>query len=764
MTNKVIKIFFFPVFLIIFLFPFIFPTRSFSQEKTSLPSISIINLIRGNELGHENDDLTASLYAQYKVTSDANVNATWLLQYSVLEKESLINFAKNNMPGQEFGLLFEIDRNFTQKSSVQYRGQGPWYFSDGLFLVSYDVSERKKLIDSAFSKFKKTFGYYPKTVGAWWIGADSLLYMQEKYGITSSLRASDQFNLDFYSIWGTPFSIPYLSSKENQAIPAKDYENSLKVVNLQWAARDPVRGYKDPLYSIQDYSSRQYDTGYVDHLLSIYLKSPYDNVVFGLENGGTIKTFNNYYKTMLEVAKKLEKSKKAEILLAKDYANKFLSKHRVFSNNNYFLAKDYESNDQSFWYISESFRVLLQKTGKNIYLSDLRDYSNKKSEDFKLLPNSQPRLFINTPYLTDTMFFPENKILIDLNDDLLQIKESDNKVVLLAGKKTIGEFNKNQIKLFSMNNKTLTYNFNSKNNQINIFYILIATYFIYFAILYFYKKNFKAALKYFWILLIPLFLSLQFLIHQPDYIFDKKELIVLNMIPLSFLNISDSIFFIKLIPFFILFLTHYILIVKNFKTRYKPVFFIIFYVINIIYLHTFYFPLDKSTYKEVAVIFFVLVFVILSFIFIFINKTKQKNSLLRLILVTPLIIILLVLVIITSRSKYAVTEFEISALQAIQNQNKNVLYVTQANQIKPIYKAIKPAISENKYKLAKNLTGKNWQEVIRPKNHVLKLTNYDNKIIVISRYLGGDISDHETKLLNLKKIFDNSQIAIFEKN
>ena len=147
MIEKTKKIFFPFLLLIIFLYilPFNFV---FASDKLSLPSITVINLVRGNELGHEKDDLYLSLKDQFEVTKKLEVNATWLLQYSILENKEIVNFAKSTMKNQEFGLLFEIDRNSAQKGHVQYRGQGPWYFSDGLFLVSYDKDERKRLIDT----------------------------------------------------------------------------------------------------------------------------------------------------------------------------------------------------------------------------------------------------------------------------------------------------------------------------------------------------------------------------------------------------------------------------------------------------------------------------------------------------------------------------------------------------------------------------------------------------------------------------------------
>src|SRR4030066_1011680 len=110
------KIFLFLGFLIVLFLFFLNHSQANAQKGNLSPAITIINLIRGNGLGHEKDDLTASLKAQWQVTREQKVNATWLLQYGALEKKSITDFAKNQMPNQEFGLLFEIDRNFAQKS------------------------------------------------------------------------------------------------------------------------------------------------------------------------------------------------------------------------------------------------------------------------------------------------------------------------------------------------------------------------------------------------------------------------------------------------------------------------------------------------------------------------------------------------------------------------------------------------------------------------------------------------------------------------
>src|SRR5260370_26178971 len=112
----------------LFVTVFTFPAYANSSDNVDLlPVITVINPIRGNELGHNNEDLLPGLRAQWRATKDLHVEATWLWQYTALENDQLADFAKTNMQDQEFGLFLEIDRNFTRKANVQYRGTGPWY-------------------------------------------------------------------------------------------------------------------------------------------------------------------------------------------------------------------------------------------------------------------------------------------------------------------------------------------------------------------------------------------------------------------------------------------------------------------------------------------------------------------------------------------------------------------------------------------------------------------------------------------------------------
>ncbi len=745
------------IFLIIVALSIV-PVRTHAAELTR-PAITVINPVRGPGLGHETDDLVESLKAQFQVTREAGVHATWLFQYGALEDDGMTGFAKGEMQGEEFGLLFEIDRNFAQKSGVSFRGQGPWYTSDGLFLISYDRSERRKLIDTAFAKFKKIFGYWPKTVGAWWIGGDSLTYMQERYGITAAMRAADQFNLDFYSIWGTPWDIPYLPSKVNEGIPAVSFNRSAKVVILQWAIRDPVRGYGDPLYSLQDFPMKGYASAYTDYLASVFLREPSGNMVIGLENGGTLEKFREYYQTMLTKAVEIQASGSADILLARDYADRFLSQKSVFAGTPYFLSTDYKTGDQSFWYVSTNFRAFILKTGGTVSLIDLRNYTEKTAEDFAVLPNSDSHLRINEPTVIDSMRSPGMSLLIKTTSTPLAIKEQGDTVALYSGDEKLASFTPTG---FTVDGGK-TFSFVRQTQAMTPLQILIVLYILYMGFIAVYTKNIRTVWREYTQLLIPFVLALTFLTGGTTFLFEKKEIVLLTGISLLRLPVLVTFYIAKILPFIILFVLHYVYMVKRPLKKNTFSFWGYYALTIILYLHVPYFPLDKTTYTAVGITFTVIaVILVVAAVYIY-RKNRTKRVAVTCAITVPVILFVIALTVGVSRSTYAVTPFELQALKEIRSRKKDVVYVEQVDySVRPIYKAVRPLLYAN-YQLVQLLTGRKWDVVMRPESNVLKLTEYADKIIVVPRYLGSDLSDYEMTTLGLTKIFDNAQIASYVK-
>src|SRR3989344_5080945 len=264
---------------------------SFAKGETF---VSIVNPIRGADFWDlTNERPAAAVKGESDVLSQANVLATWLVRFDALEDLQITDELKK-LSLHEKGLFLEVTPAWTKDALVSYHQSKNWHDAGSAFLTGYEQEERKKLIDTAFAKFKQVFGYYPKSVGAWWIDAYSLNYMQKKYGISAGLIVSDQYTTDNYQIWGQYFSTPYYPDKSNALHPAQSVQNKIPVVLSQWAARDPLNGYGNGVFestfSVQPNDYIDYhnlSTDYFAKIVNLYTQQEFNrfgSVVVGLEN------------------------------------------------------------------------------------------------------------------------------------------------------------------------------------------------------------------------------------------------------------------------------------------------------------------------------------------------------------------------------------------------------------------------------------------------------------------------------------------------
>lgn len=636
----------------------IFPSNAFAAGTAT-----IVNPLRGPQLGLEKQDLLESLKSQWQHTQESSVSATWLWQYSALEENNLVNFAKSKMKSQEHGIFLEIDKNSAEKSEVVYKGKNQWYHSDGLFLVSYDLYERRKIIDLVFTKFKDIFGYYPTSVGAWWVGSDAINYMQQKYSITAVLQCADQFDTDAYSIWGTPWSIPYLPRLDNSAVPAENYDQSSKVVVMQWATRDPNRAYgnsvKHSTFSMQDYAVKGYDLKYIEYLQDIFLQSAEDQIVFGLE-GGVIPEGYQGYGNQIKQAKQLEKVGRLKIQTMKDYSRHFLTRKMPLPPTKYFLASDYQNSDQAFWYHSPYYRIGIQKQGHNISIVDLRDYINTSPEDFNFVPNTQKLLRINTHHIIDTIRFPSQQIKLAQSVSPMQIQENKESLILTVDNQEIAKLSSNQVRI-----KEQTFHFlNTSSHEHQILE------------------------KKIWLLSKQEELYHDFTKWGHTVLQSKKKI--------SFLLLES----------------------------------------------------------------YILVGLIVS-VFVLIKQKNYKLALFLIIIVFSVPVIYLSKKIIMQES-YKLLPYETEVIQYLQDKTKQIVYLTPSTS--PEFRAVRPFLFA-KPELAQQITGKQWTYIYRKKDkQLLEVDIPKNSLLIVPRYLGEDIYNHEENDLNIQKVLDNGQIAIYTKN
>lgn len=379
--------------------------------------VSIVNPVRGKEFWGQKDFEPLQGVEKEKVIIDAQgLPATWLLRFDVIADSSLSSFFKKFFPGQELGIFLEISPTLAKSAGVDYPQGGVfWHDANKIFLSGYQPEARERLISKAFETFKNTFGYYPRSIGAWHVDAYSAKFMKEKYGITGVLICADQFGTDGYQIWGGWWGVPYYPSRFNILVPAQTLRNKLDLVVFQWAARDPELGYggsvKESTYSVQvnDYQTKGLGIDYFRKLLDIYLesKSQFNQLTVGLENDSDWKKIEDGYELQMKEVSERQSRGEIKVITMADFSSWYRSQFSRIS----------PSHKVDNWEMSSAFRVGFTNINGERYIRDLRFYNENWPEPHLLTANPWGTLSLNIPYEVDTVRFPEElrKIPQDYN-------------------------------------------------------------------------------------------------------------------------------------------------------------------------------------------------------------------------------------------------------------------------------------------------------------------------------------------------------------
>jgi hypothetical protein len=297
------SLFIFASFLVL---SFFVPVVKAAEVNTSCSNryLTLVNPVRGRNLW--SDSTLSSLINQYAEIKKYSFSATWLLQYDALNNGDLINEVLSFDEHQEKGVFLEVSRDLTDDSGVSYPIYDRWSDPGAVFLSAYSLSQRRLIIDTLYSKFKKIFGYYPNSIGAWWIDSYSLDYIKNKYGLDAVMIVAPQKTTDSYGVWGQWWGVPYYLSVYNVLVPDSGAAK-LDPVVIQWAQRDPLLGYGDgPSFSnfslqANDYIRSGKDTNYFINLARQYLdcRNSIGQITVGLETGmESVGYFSEYQKQL----------------------------------------------------------------------------------------------------------------------------------------------------------------------------------------------------------------------------------------------------------------------------------------------------------------------------------------------------------------------------------------------------------------------------------------------------------------------------------
>ena len=296
----------------VFLALLLFPARAQATSPAATNDcgeryLTVVNPVRGRTLWA--DKSLNPIKDQYGVLAARLIPATWLLQYDALKDSEILGVVKGFNESQEIGLFMEVSPKLTNDSKVIYPFAAAWDDPHAVFLSGYSQSERKKLINRTFNEFKKRFGRYPSTVGAWWIDSYSLNYMFNKYAVRSVMIVANQKTTDDYGVWGQWWGGAYYPSRANTLVPANTLSNKLDVVVVQWALRDLTKAYgPGPVFSnnslqANDYLSLGKNTDYSLGLARNYLdcQNELAQLTLGLETGMESSSFLGEFEKQLDL-------------------------------------------------------------------------------------------------------------------------------------------------------------------------------------------------------------------------------------------------------------------------------------------------------------------------------------------------------------------------------------------------------------------------------------------------------------------------------
>ncbi|MBI2019266.1 hypothetical protein HYS95_01185 [Candidatus Daviesbacteria bacterium] len=400
------------LFLSLLLCIFLLPPKIYAQTINN-QFITIVNPVR---ISAYTKDPAESISAQYFEVKSRGLPASWLFTYDVLQNPKVAEIVKQMDLRQDLGIFLEVTPEFAKNSKVVYNKTDSWHRSNSIFLSGYTQEDRKKLIDTVFEKFKLNFGYFPKSVGAWWVDSFSLEYMKTKYGVTATLGCSDQFHTDGYSLWGQYWSIPFYPSKLHAGMPARNLQNKLDIVSFQWASRDPLNGYsgeRASSFSTQDYFTRGLSEDYFEKLIGLYAlkhNNQFGQITLGLEGDFPAENYKSLYASWMNIIVKLSKENNITVSNMQDFSLWYRKTFPDLSPAHLIETDDLlGSSTKVIWYQSPAYRMglIYNKDNQEVKIIDWRVYQDNFEEPFYLVPNTQLNLYINTPSLIDTISDPE---------------------------------------------------------------------------------------------------------------------------------------------------------------------------------------------------------------------------------------------------------------------------------------------------------------------------------------------------------------------
>jgi len=373
-----------------------------AADQTKPKIVNIVNFIRLLEPRDPKiteDVLYQTVVRQVELMKKYKLGGTFLLQYDALMDSRYQKLLKSLPKGSfEIGAWWELPQPLIEKAGLKWRGRYPWdWHADVGFSTGYTPEEREKIIDVYMADFKAIFGYYPKSVGSWFIDAHSLNYMYDKYHIVASSNCKDQYGTDGYTLWGGYWNQAYYPSRTNSYMPAQHAKNQLPVPIFRMLGSDPIRQYDTGLGSDRQgvitlepvYPRAGGDASWVDWYFKAFVNGEsmaFNYTQAGQENSFTWDAMAKGLEIQMPRIAQLRDEGKVRVETMEASGRWFKEHFQVTPPTSFTVDEDIDgSNQQTVWFNSRFYRLNLLWENGALRIRDIHLFN----EDFPSVYTTQ---------------------------------------------------------------------------------------------------------------------------------------------------------------------------------------------------------------------------------------------------------------------------------------------------------------------------------------------------------------------------------------
>lgn len=374
--------------------------------------VNIYNFVRENDFRLKDSEavLFEATARQIELIKSLKLPATFALEYDALIKSNYQELFKQRLPTNcEIGGWFEIPQSLVERAGLKWRGQHEWDPAANVgFSPGYTPEERRKLVDAYMADFKRIFGFYPKTVGSWFIDEVALAYLAEKYGIVASCNCKDQIGTDGYTVWGGYWNQAYYPSRLNAYMPAQTRRGQIDVPIFRMLGSDPIyqHGTTPGMWTLEPvYPKAGGSSQWVSWFLNSLSEGP--SLAFGYTQAGQENSFGwNAMKVgltlQLEQIAADSKAGKLTVMTLAQAGDWFRSHFPITPATAVVALDDWKHQGRkTVWYDSRFYRLNVLWQDGTLFIRDLHCFDQRVVSPTHATPLKETSLSYETLPLVD---------------------------------------------------------------------------------------------------------------------------------------------------------------------------------------------------------------------------------------------------------------------------------------------------------------------------------------------------------------------------